>query len=139
MKPGSFRFFIKQKKIVQDRIAAQIASLDGQIASLQRQIEANLQRIGELGDAEYQTLFELQNAQAGIAALRKENATISQQITKLQEQITERKKELAAIHAEKKALEKLQEKERKKRQHKQTELENRLANESFVHKLLHHN
>ncbi len=138
MKPGSFRFFIKQKKIAQDRIAATIASLDGRILALRQRIEANERRIAALTSATHRTIFELQNAHAAMKELRKENATISEQIDELQKRVIERKKELAAIHAEKKALEKLQEKERKKRRHQQTEMENRLANESFVHKLLYH-
>ncbi len=138
MKPGSFRFFIKQKKIAQDRIAATIASLDGRILALRQRIEANERRIAALASATHQTIFELQNAHAAMEELRKENATISKQIDELQKRVIEQKKELAAIHAEKKALEKLQEKERKKRRHQQTEMENRLANESFVHKLLYH-
>ncbi len=138
MKIQSYKFFIKQKKLQEEKVGSAIAALQNQIAALQKQIAANEERILALKSQECATIFELQNIQHTIRALYEENATIRDKIDALDAKMQEQKERLSHIHAQKKALESMLEKIKKEQQKRIIEQENRLANESFVHKILYH-
>ena len=128
---------IKQKKKEEENITNKLAVLQQQITTLYEHIHRNNLHIDTLTHQTYATIFDMQQAHAAIHALHEKNATIYNEIETLQEQATMQKQILAQTHAQKKALEKLMEKLHQREQKQKSEMENRLAHESFMHKHLY--
>ena len=138
MKTKALKLAIKQKKIAMDQIGVQIAALVQQVDQMRRTIDANDAEIAAMQHADLQRVFDLANTSAHCQELRTINATIAKQIDSVHARIEELQAELAQLHGQKQALEKLVARSIKAQETRRTIQENELAHESFLRKNTHH-
>ncbi len=134
MKKRSFKFFIKQKQIAIDKLLAQIASINKEIEEIEYNIKTQNDRLKAIEQLKDETIFSLQNKDKIEKEIRN---TIKEYLSnkhELEARIEELKAKLLETNSEKKALQKLLQKQEETEHYKQTQRENELANESYLRK-----
>ena len=134
MKKRSFKFFIKQKQIAIDKLLAQIASINKEIEEIEYNIKTQKNRLKTIDQLKEDTIFGLSNKERMQKELRNTIKELLSGKQKLEARIEELKVKLLETNSQKKALQKLLQKQEETEHHKQTQRENELANESYLRK-----
>ena len=134
MKINSIKLFIKQKQILIDKTLGKLIELNKKFNEVERDI-INAQKfyisLNEIGE---QTVFCLKNKEKKQKEIKKIIQNYEHKKQKLNTEIKQLKEILKQYYSEKKALEKMLNKEEKNQQNKKVQQENNLANENFIRK-----